>query len=626
MLREEVSYFIVPKEVEDILLSCKKVIIPEKREEFFELAMGGKDNKEFEVKYDVPGKGEVVEAIVTKCKNGIVINYPDVYMRRRDPDSLIVGDEGDTDKPTFKEKFGEDFDILREKTFEWLKSQELIVMPFMSGGQELGYPSLLICPSNAAFFAGALADIQGFIPKSQLRTNFEPIAIVYVAPPFRHTHFGGKQVVVHNRINGHHEVFSYNLYPGPSAKKGIYGVLLNIGEMEGWVTAHASTVKIITPYDNVLTIMHEGASGGGKSELLQQMHREKDNRVLLGINIITGEKFYIEIQESCEIHPVTDDMAMCHPKLQTGRGKMVVKDAEQGWFVRLDNIKSYGTEPQLERLTIHPPEPLIFLNIEGHPDATALIWEHTMDEPGKPCPNPRVIIPRRFIPNIVDEPVEIDVRSFGFRTPPCTKEKPTYGIVGLFHVLPPALAWLWRLVSPRGYDNPSVTDGDLMSSEGVGSYWPFATGKMVRQANLLLQQILDYPNTQYILVPNQYIGVYRVGFMPEWIVREYLAKRGSARLRPEQLRPARCPLLGYALEMVKVEGHYIPKAFLQVDQQPEVGPEAYDKGAEILKNFFKKELKKFMTLDLDPLGKRIIECCLDDGSLEDYIKLIPPRR
>ncbi|MGC9002159.1 MAG: DUF4914 family protein [Dictyoglomus sp.] len=626
MIREELSYLVIPKEVEDILISCKGIIIPESREHFLELAMGGKDNMEFEVKYEVSGKGEVVEAVITRAKNGIVVNYPDVYMRRRDPDSLVVGDEGDTDKPTFKERFGEDFDSLREKTFNWLKGQELIVMPFMSGGHELGYPSLLIAPSNAGFFAWALADIQGFIPRNQLREKFEPMAIVYVAPPFRHTHFSGKQIVVHYRSNGRHEVFSYNLYPGPSAKKGIYGVLINIGEMEGWVTAHASTVKIVTPYDNELVIMHEGASGGGKSEMIQQMHREKDNRILVGENIITGERYYIEIKESCEIFPITDDMALCHPRLQNGSGKMVIKDAEQGWFVRVDQIKRYGTDPQLEGITIHPPEPLIFLNIEGHPGATALIWEHTMDEPGKPCPNPRVILPRRFVPNIINEPVEVDVRSFGFRTPPCTKEKPTYGIVGLFHVLPPALAWLWRLVSPRGYDNPSITDGDLMSSEGVGSYWPFATGKIVKQANLLLQQILDYPRTQYILIPNQYIGAYRVGFMPEWIVREYLAKRGSARIKPDNLKPARCSLLGFALETLKVEGHYIPKALLQVDQQPEVGPEAYDKGAEMLKAFFKKELQKFLSLDLDPLGKRIIECCLADGTLEDYIKLIPPRR
>ena len=156
-----------------------------------------------------------------------------------------------------------------------------------------------------------------------------------------------------------------------------------------------------------------------------------------------------------------------------------------------------------------------------------------MDAPGKPCPNPRVIMPRRFVQNIVNQPTEVDVRSFGVRTPPCTKESPTYGVIGLFHILPPALAWLWRLVAPRGHDNPSITDTEGMSSEGVGSYWPFATGKQVDQANLLLSQILETPNTRYILVPNQHIGAYKVGFMPQWIAREYLARRGGARFSME---------------------------------------------------------------------------------------------
>ncbi len=40
----------------------------------------------------------------------------------------------------------------------------------------------------------------------------------------------------------------------------------------------------------------------------------------------------------------------------------------------------------------------------------------------------------------------------------CTRGRPTYGILGLFHLLPPALAWLWRLVSPRGHANPSIVD------------------------------------------------------------------------------------------------------------------------------------------------------------------------
>ena len=246
-----------------------------------------------------------------------------------------------------------------------------------------------------------------------------------------------------------------------------------------------------------------------------------------------------------------------------------------------------------------------------------------MDEPGKPCPNPRVIMPRRLVPNIVNEPVEVDVRSFGIRTPSCTREKPSYGIIGCFHVLPPSLAWLWRLVAPRGHENPSITDTVGMTSEGIGSYWPFATGKRVTQANLLLRQITDTLNTRFILIPNQNLGAYQVGFMPQWIAREYLARRGSARFRVEQLVESKCSLLGYALDSLKVDGSFLPKGFLQVNYQPEVGNEGYESGARILRGFFKKELDKFIVPELDPLGRKIIECCLSEGKLEDYVKLIP---
>ncbi len=59
-------------------------------------------------------------------------------------------------------------------------------------------------------------------------------------------------------------------------------MLLTQGEKEGWLTAHCSTVMVVTPYDNVTTMMHEAASGGGKSELLEHAHREEDGRLLLG--------------------------------------------------------------------------------------------------------------------------------------------------------------------------------------------------------------------------------------------------------------------------------------------------------------------------------------------------------
>lgn len=616
--------FNLSAELQAILNKAPNVVMPESRNQLLAMALGNNDDLDlFQVAYDVPGQGEYIEATVSRCKNGASVNYTDIYMRRRDPDCMVIADENPTDKPVFEKRHGYKFNPLRAETFEWLGTQNLLVMPFMAGDSELGYPALLVAPDNAAFFAAGLSDLQGFVPKAYIPEGFTPRAVIYLAPPFRHTHFGGKQVVVHNRLEGMHELFSYNLYPGPSAKKGIYGVLLNIGEQENWVTVHGSTVRVITPYDNQLTITHEGASGGGKSEMIEQIHREMDGRILLGTNLVTDDKVMLELSETCELQPVTDDMALCHPSIQNESGKLVVKDAENGWFLRIDHITHYGTDPHYEKLTIHPQEPLIFLNIDGAPGSTCLIWEHILDAPGKPCPNPRVIMPRRFVEGTVNEPVEVDIRSFGVRTPPCTKENPTYGIIGIFHVLPASIAWLWRMVAPRGHGNPSITDTVGMTSEGVGSYWPFATGKMVDQANLLLKQILDTPNTRYILTPNQHIGAYKVGFKPQWIAREYLARRGSAKFNMEQISPSRCPLLGFSPETLKVDGTYISRNFLRVHRQPEVGEEGYDAGAAILSGFFKKELKKFMSPELHDMGKEIIDLCMNDAPIEAYLQLTP---
>jgi hypothetical protein len=613
---------VLPTELEKVLEN-KEVIFPESREDICDLAMGRITGNVFEVAYNTPGKGNLVEATVTRCKNGVSVNYTDTYMRRRDPDCMVVADHKPTDKPKFKDKYGSEFDELRSKTFEWLEQQdELLALPFMAGGHEHGYPAMLVAPSNAGFFAGGLADLQGFIPKNEIPDNFKPRAIIYLAPPFRHTHFDGKQIVVHNRLEKMHELFSYNLYPGPSAKKGIYGVLLNIGEEEGWVTLHASAVKVTTQKGNVFTIMHEGASGGGKSEMIEAFHKESDGRVLLGTNLETNEKFYLDIKEPCELHPITDDMALAPPSIQNDSKKLSIEDAENGWFLRIDHITKYGTEPNLEKLTVHPPEPLIFINIDGKPEASCLIWEHIMDEPGKPCPNPRVIMPRRFVQNTINESIEVNLRSFGVRTPPSSKNSTNYGVIGMFHILPPALAWLWRLVAPRGHSNPSITTTLGMSSEGVGSYWPFATGRRVDQANLLLKQILETPETKYILIPNQHIGVYKVGFMGQWMTREYLSKHGNVDVNTEPVVEARCPILGYALDSLELDGQIIPKDFLQVDLQKENGTEGYDAGAKMLTDFFKNELQHYLVDDLDPLGRKIINICLNDGTLKEYIDAI----
>lgn len=608
-------------ELAKVAETCPSLFVPENRGDLIELSMAGTEERE--ISYPLPDGRNIPEATLVKAKNGIVVNYPEPYMRRRDPECMVIADTMSTDKMRYSDRFGTPFAPVRNKTFAWLAEQDLIFLFFYTGGKTAEIPSLLVAPVNAAFFAAAMADLQGMVSPEKLPNDFTPRGILYVAPPFRHTHFAGKQVVVHNRSSARHEIFSYNLYPGPSAKKGSFGFLLTKGEKEGWLTLHGSTVQVITPYENVMTIMHEGASGGGKSEMIEQMHWDIDDRVIIGENIITGEEIALHLSDRCTLHPVTDDMALAHPSQQKKSRHLIVQDAEEGWFIRINHIDKYGKDPFYEELTIHPPEPLIFLNLEASPRNTTLIWEHTLDAPGVPCPNPRVIMPRRFVEGVINEPVEVDLRTFGIRTPPCTAEHPSYGIIGFFHILPPGLAWLWRLVSPRGHASPNSTDIEGMTSEGVGSYWTFATGRKVEQANLLLQQMIDTPTTRYKLIPNQHIGAYEVGFMPQWLAREYLARRGVARFREEQLVESRCSLLGFSPKKIKIDGTYIPMNLLRTELQPEVGIKAYDIGAEQLYAYFDRELKQFLTPDLHVTGRLIIECFRDRGSAADFESLLP---
>ncbi len=627
MNKLKLGKLLLPEELANLLSSDDmQLTIPASREELIALSLGGNlDNDVFDVSFDVNGE-QLKEAYVTNCKNGIIANFYDPYMRRRDGNCMVIGDESPTDKPTYKQRFGTTFDKTRTETFEWLKSQkELIILPFIAGNAHLnlGYDALLVIPKNAAFFAAGLADLQGFIPSGELKDNFDPRAIVYVAPPFRHTHFDKKQVVVHNRFDDLHEVFSYNLYPGPSAKKGIYAVLLDIGEKEGWVTLHASAVNIVTPYENTFTIMHEGASGGGKSEMLEHYHRDVNGQLLLATRLSSGEKHYISMSDESELNPITDDMALAHTNLINNENKkLVVADAEEGWFLRVNHITEYGTEPATEKNSIHPKKPLVMFNLDGKAGSTALPWEPIMDDDKTPCSNPRIIMPRSFVKNHVDEPMEIDVRSFGLRQPPSSRENPNYGIAGIFHVLPPALAWLWRLVAPRGFANPSIVDQGGMHSEGVGSYWPFATGKKVDQANLLLKQIISTPKTGYVLIPNQHIGGYKVGFSGQWVAREYLSRRGNLHFKNGQLMPSRCALLGYSPQEVKIDGKVIIRRYFETQYQSEMGEDGYDAGAKILTDFFKNEIKQYLTDELDPIGRKIIETCLNDGTIEDYENIL----
>ena len=383
----------LPENLKSLLESCKKLSVYDTTMDLVEVATGNKENIQYEVSYEVPGKGSFTEAVVHRVKNGISANFTEAYMRRRDPGTMVIADDLPSDKQRFKDKYGYDFSSLQDETFEWLKQQELSVFFYFAGRVGIGSLGIAVVPSNAAFFALGLSMLQEIVPVSKLKEGAKMESSILVAPVFRHTHFDGKQVVVHNRTPNMHELYAYNLYPGPSAKKGLYGVILSMGEKEGWVTAHCSAVQSISPYDNITTFMHEGASGGGKSEMHQHIVREPDGRVSLGMNLVSSEERFITIPRFCTFNPVADDMAFCHPSIQRNDGKLRIVDAENAWFIRVDSVTGYGDDPKLEKATINACCPLLFLNIETTPKSTALIWEHIEDEPGK-----NALIPASFCP------------------------------------------------------------------------------------------------------------------------------------------------------------------------------------------------------------------------------------
>src|SRR6056297_216138 len=129
----DVSVFDVPEELKQIFNEVE-VILPESRSHLFELAFFEPDAETVEVAYDVPGRGRVVEATVARCKNGAAVNYVEPYMRRRDPEAMIIADTLPTDKRRYRDRFGSEFEPVRQETFEWLAAQEkLLVLPFRSG-------------------------------------------------------------------------------------------------------------------------------------------------------------------------------------------------------------------------------------------------------------------------------------------------------------------------------------------------------------------------------------------------------------------------------------------------------------------------------------------------------------
>ena len=164
--------FVLPEDLKAALQKSRYLVYPESKEELMEMAYGPTHSSRYDVCYPIEGKGLVKEAEVVRCKNGTVVNFMEDYMRRRDPDCMRIGDDLPTDKPRFKDVYGYDFADLRKETMAWFETQGVILLPFHAGGKYYGYDALMVCPTNAAFFALSLANMQGFVSINDVEDGF----------------------------------------------------------------------------------------------------------------------------------------------------------------------------------------------------------------------------------------------------------------------------------------------------------------------------------------------------------------------------------------------------------------------------------------------------------------------
>ncbi|MFN2302331.1 MAG: DUF4914 family protein, partial [Anaerolineales bacterium] len=161
-----------PKDLAAILEVNPDVTLISTSDELLDLACGGVSGKVFEVDYQIPKVGKVVDATVVRVRNGIAANYPSPYMRRRDPDAMLIGDDGPTDHVRFEDIYHYPFTELRQRTFTWLAENPLILYGYVTGKKGLGQDALVVAPANAGFFGFGMALLQGITAYEDLGPDF----------------------------------------------------------------------------------------------------------------------------------------------------------------------------------------------------------------------------------------------------------------------------------------------------------------------------------------------------------------------------------------------------------------------------------------------------------------------
>ena len=94
----ETKNIALPADAVEILTGCRSFQVFNNTTELANAAVGGSDSQSFEVAYSLPDRGRVTEAVVHRVSNGVSANYTEPYMRRRDPDTMLIGDQLPSDK------------------------------------------------------------------------------------------------------------------------------------------------------------------------------------------------------------------------------------------------------------------------------------------------------------------------------------------------------------------------------------------------------------------------------------------------------------------------------------------------------------------------------------------------
>ena len=67
--------FILPEDLREALGKCRSIAYIETQDELDELVFGPTHTSQYDVVYNIVGKGTVKEAEVIRCKNGALVNF-----------------------------------------------------------------------------------------------------------------------------------------------------------------------------------------------------------------------------------------------------------------------------------------------------------------------------------------------------------------------------------------------------------------------------------------------------------------------------------------------------------------------------------------------------------------------